>query len=311
MLTLSWRKVGTSPALALALLVGLPAMAQAQLFPNLYSHRQRAACASEPPFYGHVRRDYFGYYPTCWQRFPEGWACPCPNPEAPNAAAAFRARPLDDKTKLEPPNYDDMPPDDRGDAGTGPAQGSAPRGGAGRPPGGAGPILPEVPSERDPFDLDPKRPAVPNSPGGPLSRPATPSDLTPGRNAPGATRPSSGSPFEQPTTPAPRGGTGPSNGIVPAIPPLDRPSASRSESATTDEPSTPLLALPEMSAPSSSLPSPGPSVVSTMPSSLSTSGVDIESADSAAAAAKPEATQAPRRTSLLGGLFGNSNRRRR
>ena len=45
MLTLSWRRAGASSALALALVVGLPALAQAQLFPNLWIQRERTPCA--------------------------------------------------------------------------------------------------------------------------------------------------------------------------------------------------------------------------------------------------------------------------
>jgi hypothetical protein len=101
MLTLSWRRVGSSSTLALTLVVGLPALAQAQLFPNLYVQRKRADCANEPPFYGHVRRDYFGYYPTCWRKFPEGWGCPCPNPEVVDWEAAKVKQPRD-KNPLTP-----------------------------------------------------------------------------------------------------------------------------------------------------------------------------------------------------------------
>lgn len=72
---------------ALALLLGLPALAQAQLFPNQTIHRQRVACCEENPIYGIYRRQYYGYYPTCWRRFPAGWGCP--GPEAPNSLAAM------------------------------------------------------------------------------------------------------------------------------------------------------------------------------------------------------------------------------
>ena len=72
MLTFSRRRFGSASALAMALVAGLPALAQAQLFPNLFVQRERTPCAAEPPFYGHVRRDYYGYYPTCWKRFPDG-----------------------------------------------------------------------------------------------------------------------------------------------------------------------------------------------------------------------------------------------
>ncbi len=64
--------------------LGLPALAEAAVVPQPDVTRQREACAAEPPFYSTVRRNYFGYYPTCWSKFPDGWGCPCPNPELPN-----------------------------------------------------------------------------------------------------------------------------------------------------------------------------------------------------------------------------------
>lgn len=75
---------------ALAVVLGLPALAQAQsasLFPNREIRRERVPCCQEDPVYGIYRRQYYGYFPTCWRRFPPGWGCP--SPEAPNSYAAM------------------------------------------------------------------------------------------------------------------------------------------------------------------------------------------------------------------------------
>ena len=69
--------------ITLALLA--PTLAQAQqtgLFPLSPIRRQRVPCAAEDPVYRRYRQDYYGYYPTCWRRFPPGWGCP--SPEGPN-----------------------------------------------------------------------------------------------------------------------------------------------------------------------------------------------------------------------------------
>ena len=71
-----------SGLLALAVVLGTPALASAQLFPNLPLRRERTACANENPQYKMIRQEYWGYYPTCWRKFPDGWGCP--SPYAPN-----------------------------------------------------------------------------------------------------------------------------------------------------------------------------------------------------------------------------------
>jgi hypothetical protein len=72
---------------ALAVVLGIPALAEAQLFPNLTIKRERVPCCNENPIYGLYRRQYYGYFPTCWRRFPPGWGCP--SPEVANSAAAM------------------------------------------------------------------------------------------------------------------------------------------------------------------------------------------------------------------------------
>lgn len=82
------------PAVLLAIVLGGPAVSHAQLIPNLNVRRERPPCVAEPPFYPLVRQQYFGYYPTCWRKFPPGWACPCPNPELPNWQASLAKDPI-------------------------------------------------------------------------------------------------------------------------------------------------------------------------------------------------------------------------
>lgn len=82
--------------LALALIVVLPELAAAQanaLFPDIYIKRQRECCANEDPQYRMIREQYFGYFPTCWRRFPPGWGCL--SPDAPNWEEALRKLPLE------------------------------------------------------------------------------------------------------------------------------------------------------------------------------------------------------------------------
>src|SRR4051812_1774071 len=75
-----------SALLFVAVVLGAPSLASAQLFPNLPIRRERTPCANENPQYKMIRQEYWGYYPTCWRRFPPGWGCP--SAEAPNWEAA-------------------------------------------------------------------------------------------------------------------------------------------------------------------------------------------------------------------------------
>jgi hypothetical protein len=123
---------------ALLVAVLAPGIAEAQLFPNLPTRkREKIDCSQELPVYGLYRHKYYGYYPTCWRRFPPGWGCP--TPEAPDWEAELANRPLD------------IP--DEGDFG---AEGP---GGLAPDPFGGGSglddLLPDLPQrERSPFDLD-------------------------------------------------------------------------------------------------------------------------------------------------------------
>jgi hypothetical protein len=153
----------------LALVVSLAERAQAQqggLFPLAPIRRQRVPCDQADPVYKLYKQQYFGYHPTCWRRFPDGWGCP--NPEAPNAAQSFE--------RIKPGERE-------GGEGAAPVQE-----GTGAPPaGGARQPLPNLPPDRSPFETDTPAP-------GPAATPAP----AQGRPAPRVTPPPEGarSPFE-------------------------------------------------------------------------------------------------------------------
>ncbi len=145
-------KSGSRRLLAASLVVlgGLaaPSLVGAQgLLPNLGTrYREKPSCASEPPFYATVRHQYFGYYPTCWRRFPPGWTCPCPNPELPNFQQALQDR----KLRVDEGGPADRPGDAGADAG---ADGDVPR---------PEPMdLPETPNGDSPFRQPDTKPATP------------------------------------------------------------------------------------------------------------------------------------------------------
>jgi len=120
-----WRSAA-GPVLALAAWLLAPAVGRAQLFPDMPTrYRDKPPCVAEPPFYKMVRHQYFGYYPTCWRRFPGGWTCPCPNPELPNFQASLEKKPLEageapgpaaDKEREPDPFEGDRPKDRPGPA---------------------------------------------------------------------------------------------------------------------------------------------------------------------------------------------------
>jgi hypothetical protein len=302
MLTLSWRKVGRSSALTLVLVVGLPALVEAQLFPNMWIKRKRDDCANEPPFYGHVRHDYFGYYPTCWRKFPDGWGCPGPNNELPDAAKEFARQPRDPVPEFAPEDIDIGRPVG--------GRGAAPAGGPDGGTGGARPLpdLPGAPSrgDRDLSSPDPfTTPTLPRS-----ATPAAPN--TPGRSA---TPPREAQPFDPVPAPLPRSSN--DSGPLPRVsnlPSLEGPATDRQNTAMLGGPTLldgegadstgAVLALPAMTSPNPRI-SGDSLVVSSMPPSLPSGGTYVESADSMPA---PAPTQAPRRTSLIGSLFNRFRR---
>lgn len=176
MLINSRRRFRSPAAWALVVVLGAPALVEAQqsgLFPNASINRERVPCPHEDPVYRLYRHQYFGYHPTCWRRFPEGWGCP--SPEAPNVAQAFRDQPRDAPLPS-------LPNDEGGDL---PGEGI---GGEGRDPGPG--MLPPPPDDtRSPFDLDEPGPARPAGPNPVLPEPPAtriPDPATPGSGAPSA-----------------------------------------------------------------------------------------------------------------------------
>lgn len=270
MLKATWRRHGSSAWLAIGLVMLIPTLAQAQLFPNRTIRRERPPCSSEPPFNAQVRRDYFGYYPTCWTRFPAGWQCPCPNPELPNLAQSVRDH---GEIRLRKPDENLMGPDepnpnDAGDR---------------RPPGDANPNIPLPNPSRSPFDLDPNpKPPGANNPGDPFTSPNPPNP-----------NPNSGNPANRPPT---------SSGVM-QMPQLPE----TTPTASYESPLKPgsMAVAPETtlaSAESSEerpdlgpLPPPPVSIPNNLSSPSETTGQPLTA---------PAPAQAPRRQGLLSRLFG-------
>ena len=135
--------------------VSLAGRAQAQqtgLFPLAPIRRQRVPCEQADPVYKIYKQQYFGYHPTCWRRFPDGWGCP--SPEAPNREKSFQ----------------DIKPG--AGAGAGPEAEAPPPEEMGAPPAGGARPTPTLPEERSPFETDTGAPGGAAMPGQPLGRPA-------------------------------------------------------------------------------------------------------------------------------------------
>jgi hypothetical protein len=165
MRTRSRRRSGWSAAGALAFVLGLPTLADAQtteLFPFARLNRKRVPCEMEDPVYKMYRQQYYGYHPTCWRRFPTGWGCP--SPEAPDATKSFKDLPRDPITPPDDGGNDRGPGPNREDPGPGRRGGNAP----GLDPNS----LPLPGGDRSPFEMDTKPDAAPNGARPPASRPA-------------------------------------------------------------------------------------------------------------------------------------------
>jgi hypothetical protein len=272
MMNATWRRLGSPAWLASGLVLLLPTLAQAQLFPNRTIRRERPPCSSEPPFNATVRRDYFGYYPTCWSRFPAGWECPCPNPEKPNAALEFQRMPLGSQRGNGPrvdsgAGLDDTAPDDMGDR---------------KPANPAGDNAIPLPNGgRSPFELDPN-PKPPGTPG---------ADPTPPPSGPGS-RPSAGL-MEMPKLPA----TTPSASFESPLQPgamAMTPDASLASNNTSE-------ARPDLG--------PLPSAPVSIPNNLANPSDPIYQPTQTAPAPAP--VQAPKRRGILSSLFGPKNTQNR
>ena len=194
------RSRGCGLALAvLTLVVSLPELARAQqtgLFPNMNIRRQRVPCDQEDPIYKVYKHQYYGYHPTCWRPFPNGWGCP--SREAPNREQSFKEIPLQAGERLpslDQPGTDEMTPPP---ATTRPGMPALPGGARspfeeepGAPPAAPrGGQNPRQAPQRDPFELD-NKPDAPAAPAPGQSRPPGAGAATngPELSAPAATPP--------------------------------------------------------------------------------------------------------------------------
>jgi hypothetical protein len=195
--------------LGLALCFGQAA--EAQLFPNLFIRRVRPDCDTESPSTKMHRDAYFGYQPTEWRRFPEGWGYR--HPEIIDRATLMKeveeeVKKLDEEFGPGGMGRDDDMEED----------GLPPRGGRGRDSdeGAAVPRPIPLPEDTDsPFNLDapaarPAAPAAPTNDEPPARRnaPAAPELPKPGDSPfdiPGAapTPPADGIPPRPRTNPNP------------------------------------------------------------------------------------------------------------
>ncbi|WP_165227609.1 hypothetical protein [Aquisphaera insulae] len=227
---------------ALAVFAGMTGLANAQqggLFPLHPIKRQRVACPNEDPIYGTYRNQYYGYYPTQWKPFPQGWNLA--GPETPNAAAEFQQHPL--AAVSEPPAEGDKPDREAPDAGDKPA-------------------VPEPPTDtKSPFEMDPAEGST---------APRRPSTSAPARTpTPGTVN----TPPAAPTTPRPTPGTVNS----PFETPADKPPAAKPPAAGPATPRAPELGVPE--APRASRSTRGDRDVEALPARVASRGPLLESAD--------------------------------
>ncbi len=164
--------LGSRAALALlAVWLLAPATADAQqpLFPNMTANnRQRVPCCNENPLYHVYRQQYYGYYPTAWRKFPNGWGYP--SPELANVAKGMEDIKRDLKKQEEEKK-----------TGENEEEGALPGAPGTKPPGAEGNV-PLPPEGTSPFDMPAKPPAggaaapetppAPPPPGTPAARPA-------------------------------------------------------------------------------------------------------------------------------------------
>jgi hypothetical protein len=294
MLTNSWRRETRLVLGVLTVLVSVSGLAQAQqsgLFPNHPIRRQRVPCPNEDPVYKLYRSQYFGYHPTVWRQFPDGWGAP--SPYAPNPKLEFEKLPIKPLEAAPPPGEEDeeMPaPPDRG-----------------RQP------IPNPPAEneRSPFEMD--RPGAGGAGAGAPGRGAPqPRGNAPARGAepsPFETGPGDAGDAGAGANPAarPRGAQAPRTtapGAPDLAPPGDAPPpprTSRNEDRGDDrwqDDRGPLLALPDATL---------PAVVEAAPPRDLTGGSVVESTSPVStgdgAAATAVATQPAPKRSRLSALF--------
>lgn len=199
----------------IALAICFGQSAEAQLFPNLFIRRSRPDCDSEPASIKMHRDHYYGYQPTEWRRFPEGWGYR--HPEVIDRVSLMKEVEEEVK-KLE----EEFGPGSReGDEGMGD---DLPPRGRGRDDGDGGAAVPRpipLPDDTEsPFNLEPRQARPPaNQPGDepapsrPARQPAAPELPAPGDSPfdiPGATPPKPADDLP----PRPRTGTTPPVGMI-------------------------------------------------------------------------------------------------
>lgn len=205
----------------IALAIGFGQQAEAQLFPNLFIRRARPDCDSESPSTKMHRDHYYGYQPTEWRRFPEGWGYR--HPEIIDRAALMKQ--VDEEVKKLDEEFGGESRDRDRDRDQDMDQDLPPRGGRDRDEKQEGAVPRPIPLPDDsdsPFNLDAK-PATPPAEKPAQAKPATPetkpaAPTTPDLPAPGD------SPFDIPGAkpakpaddlpPRPRTGTTPPVGMI-------------------------------------------------------------------------------------------------
>ena len=280
MLTLIQRRRPSLAVLAIMVMIGaVPTSAWGQLLPNLpLRKRTKPPCENESPALQMVRREYFGYHPTCWRKFPAGWGCP--SPEAPNATAEFAKRKRNPLTPNSTEGTDELPAGNS-DLPDMPAE---------RPGPGmedrVNPGFPALPSggNRSPFELDPN------------STTPKPGNSPRGTERPGLDGGPTGAPLDAPSRPSP----GASNNRSVRR----RPPALASNPSPLDVPSF-ADATPPLSLSASIEPLPGSISV---PPGLGDASDLPQDDPSSLVGTKPVA---PKRVGLLTSLFANPNTRRR
>ncbi len=173
---------GSGLLLGLAMVLGAPALASAQLFPDLPIRRQRPECSQENPQYKVIRQEYWGYYPTCWRKFPPGWGCP--SPEAPNWEKAKKEMKL---SPMSAAGGGQKPPrgGDNGDDQPNPDGDKPPMKPIDKPNDPSLPPLNTDPSS--PFNIIPDKPPIGTDPKPATDKPETPAlpkDAPPAVDAP-------------------------------------------------------------------------------------------------------------------------------
>ena len=131
----------------LAAVMSLSGLAEAQqsgMFPMHAIRRERTPCANEDPIYKLYRNQYYGYFPTQWRRFPDGWSLS--SPEGPHTAEELKKNPIEGPKPFRA--------EGEGEEMQGPA---------------APPVRPAIPNpppdERSPFEMDRPEAAPGAAPG--------------------------------------------------------------------------------------------------------------------------------------------------